>query len=385
MEHLINSRVKDIQISGIRQFSNYVAQFDNVISLTLGQPDFPTPSPVKEAGVQAIQNNRTSYTHNAGLLELRQAASDFLQERYGLSYHPKNEIITTVGASQAIYITLQTILAEGTEVILPAPVYPGYEPIIRLCGATPVFIDTSSTNFILTKEALEKAITDKTRCVILPYPSNPIGVTMTKEQLAAIASVLEDKDIFVLSDEIYSELVYDNEHVSIASFPSMYPKTIIVNGVSKSHSMTGWRIGFTFAPAYLSEQMLKVHQYNVSCPSSISQFAALEALTTSKDSSQKMCKDYQGRRDFMYERLTKMGLETVEPTGAFYMFPSIKKYGLSSLDFAKKLVDEQRLAVVPGSAFSSYGEGYIRLSYSYSMEMLEEGLNRLEKFIAGLE
>ncbi len=384
MEHLINPKVKNIQISGIRQFSNYVSQFDHVISLTLGQPDFPTPLPVKEAGIEAIENNHTSYTHNAGLVELRQAASNFLQEKYGLMYQPENEIITTVGASQAINIALKTILEEGAEVILPAPVYPGYEPIIQLCGAKPVFVDTTSTNFILTKEALEEAITDKTRCVILPYPSNPIGVTITKEQLADIASVLENKDIFVLSDEIYSELVYDSQHISIASFPSMRHKTIVINGLSKSHSMTGWRIGFTFAPAYLTEQMLKVHQYNVSCASSISQFAALEALTTSKNSPHAMREAYKKRRDFMYSRLIEMGLEVVEPTGAFYMFPSIQKFGLSSFDFAKRLVEEQRLAVVPGSAFTSFGEGYIRLSYSYSMEMLEEGLNRLEKFVQGL-
>lgn len=385
MEHLINRHVKDIQISGIRQFNNYVSQFPDVLSLTLGQPDFHTPDIVKQSGIKAIEENITNYTPNAGLLPLRKAVVDFMEERYHLVYNPEDEVIVTIGASQGIDIALRTILEVGSEVIIPAPVYPAYEPIIRLCGGIPVLVDTTDSHFVLTAEKLEKAITEQTRCVILPYPSNPIGVTISHEQLSHIVAILEDKEIFVLSDEIYSELTYSEEYYSVAQFPSMRNKTIVINGLSKSHSMTGWRIGFTFAPAYITKQMLKVHQYNVSCASSISQMAALSALTKAKDSPQQMAEDYKVRRDFMYKRLTDIGLEVVYPTGAFYMFPSIKKYGLTSYEFATTLVEKQRLAVIPGSAFSEYGEGYIRLSYAYSMESLNIALDRLENFITDLE
>lgn len=381
MEQFINPRVKDIQISGIRQFSNMIQNYDDLISLTIGQPDFPTPSLVKEAAKRAITENFTSYTHNAGLLQLRQAACDFLKERYDLVYSPEDETIVTIGASEAIDIALRTILEEGTEVILPAPVYPGYEPIIRLCGAKPVFVDVRDTGFRLTAKAIEKAITNKTRCIVLPYPSNPTGVTLSEEELAEIVTVLKDKNIFVLSDEIYSELVYENKHISIANFPEMRNKTIVINGLSKSHSMTGWRIGFLFAPNFLASQILKVHQYNVTCATSIAQYAAIEALTAAKDAPRMMRHQYQKRRDYVYNRLVQMGLSVEKPTGAFYLFPYIGNLNSSSFDFAIELVKEAKLAVVPGSAFSEYGEGYIRISYAYSMEMLKEGCDRLETFI----
>jgi aminotransferase len=384
MKHLINPLVKDIQISGIRQFATYVSQFENVISLTLGQPDYPTPPSVKESGKRAIEENKTIYTPNAGLLELRQAACDFVAERYNLTYNPESEVIVTMGASEAIDISFRTILEEGCEVILPAPIYPGYEPIIRLCGATPVYIDTRETNFTITKEALEAAITKKTRCVVLPYPSNPIGVTLSQEALNGIIDVLKDKDIFVLSDEIYSELVYGDPHYSIAEHPVMREKTIVINGLSKSHSMTGWRIGFAFAPSYLAQEMLKVHQYNVSCATSISQYAGVEALTNSRHTPKEMKQSYEERRDFLYNRLIQMGLEVAKPTGAFYIFPSIAKFGLSSYEFATKLVEQERVAVIPGSSFSFYGEGHIRISYAYSYETLVEACNRLERFIRTL-
>ncbi|MEI4829026.1 aminotransferase A [Bacillus sp. FJAT-53711] len=381
MEQFINPRVKDIQISGIRQFSNMIQNYDDLISLTIGQPDFPTPSLVKEAAKRAITENFTSYTHNAGLLQLRQAACDFLKERYDLVYSPEDETIVTIGASEAIDIALRTILEEGTEVILPAPVYPGYEPIIRLCGAKPVFVDVRDTGFRLTAKALEKAITNKTRCIVLPYPSNPTGVTLSEEELKEIVTVLKDKNIFVLSDEIYSELVYENKHISIANFPEMRNKTIVINGLSKSHSMTGWRIGFLFAPNFLASQILKVHQYNVTCATSIAQYAAIEALTAAKDAPRMMRHQYKKRRDYVYNRLVQMGLTVEKPTGAFYLFPYIGNLNSSSFDFAMELVKEAKLAVVPGSAFSEYGEGYIRISYAYSMEMLKEGCDRLETFI----
>ncbi|MFP3124284.1 aminotransferase A [Ectobacillus funiculus] len=381
MEHLLNPRVKNIQISGIRQFFNMIQEYDNVVSLTIGQPDFPTPSLVKEAGKRAITENITSYTHNAGILELRQAASAFVKERYGLNYDAANEVIVTTGASEAIDIAFRTILDEGAEVILPAPIYPGYEPIIRLMGAKPVFVDVRESGFRLTAKALEQAITANTRCVVLPYPSNPTGVTLSKEELQEIVNVLEAKDIFVISDEIYSELVYEGAHSSIAQFPSMRDKTIVINGLSKSHSMTGWRIGFLFAPAYIAKEILKVHQYNVTCASSVSQYAAIEALTAAKDAPRMMRHQYKRRRDYVYHRLTSMGLSVEQPTGAFYIFPSIKQFGTSSFDFAMRLVKEAGVAVVPGTAFSEYGEGYLRLSYAYSLETLKDGCDRIEQFL----
>ena len=248
MKHLLNPRVRDIQISGIRTFFNRVAQYPDAVSLTIGQPDFATPTHIKEAGKQAIDADRTTYTPNAGLLALREAASAFVREKYGLVYDAATEVITTNGASEAIDITLRTILTEGCEVILPAPVYPGYEPIIRLCGATPVYVDTTDSDFKMTADKIEAALTEQTRCVILPYPSNPTGCTLGEQELAQIAELLADRDVFVLSDEIYSELIYEGEHRSIASYPALRDKTIVINGLSKSHSMTGWRIGFTFAP-----------------------------------------------------------------------------------------------------------------------------------------
>jgi aminotransferase len=384
MEHLINQRVQEIQISGIRKFFNRVADYKDAISLTIGQPDFATPEHIKEAAKQAIDQNKTTYTLNAGIVELREAAAHFMKTRYSLDYHPHDEVITTIGASQAIDIAFRTILEEGVEVILPGPVYPGYEPIIKMCGATPVYIDTTDTNFKIDPIRLKEHITERTRCVILPYPSNPTGCVLEEQDLIAIAEVLKDKDIFILSDEIYSELVYDKTRRSIASLPGMREKTIVINGLSKSHSMTGWRIGFAFAPAYLTQHMIKVHQYNVSCASSVSQYAAIEALTNGIEDAEPMRDEYSKRRDYVYDRLVKMGFELVKPQGAFYFFLSVKKYNLTSFDFAIKLLEQERLAVVPGDAFSSYGEGYIRISYAYSMDILEQGCNKLEAFLRSL-
>ncbi|MDX8366440.1 aminotransferase A [Cytobacillus sp. IB215665] len=379
MEHLINSRVKNIEISGIRKFFNFVADFEDVISLTIGQPDFHTPNHIKDAGIESITKNYTTYTPNAGDLALRRAASTFVLEKYRLQYDPENEVIVTIGASQAIDIAFRTILEEGTEVILPGPVYPGYEPIIKLCGAKAIHVDTTMSDFKLTAKSIEEHITEKTRCIVLPYPSNPTGVTLTPDELEEIAALLKDKNIFVLSDEIYSELVFTGRHHSIASY--LPNKTIVINGLSKSHSMTGWRIGFLFAPSYLVKHILKVHQYNVSCASSISQKAAYEALTNGKNDAIPMKDTYRQRLEYVESRLEKIGLPVTKPTGAFYIFPSIKQFQLTSYEFAIKLVTEARVAVVPGSAFSSYGEDYIRLSYAYSMETLTEGLNRIENFV----
>lgn len=384
MENLINSRVREIEISGIRKFYNYVSKYEDVVSLTIGQPDFPTPEHIKEAGKLAIDKNRTVYTHNAGIMELREAASSFIEKRYGMHYSPEDEIIITNGASEAIDMALRTILEEGSEIIMPSPVYPGYEPVIRLCGGIPVHIDTTSNGFKLNAELIKEKLTPKTRCLILPYPSNPTGCTLPMDDLIEIRNLLSDKDIFILSDEIYSELVYEGEHSSIASLPGMREKTIIINGLSKSHSMTGWRIGFTLAPSYITKHMLKVHQYNATCASSIGQYAALEALTNGLNDPEAMREEYIKRRDYVYERLVKIGLEVEKPSGAFYIFPSIKKFNVKSFDFAIDLLEKERLAVVPGDAFSPAGEGFIRLSFACSMETLQEALDRLERYIKSI-
>ena len=380
VEHLVNKRVKGIEISGIRQFFNMVSNYEDVISLTIGQPDFLTPQHVKDAGKKAIDDNFTTYTHNAGFLELREAACKFVKTKYNLDYEPKHEVIVTSGASEAIDITFRTILEEGSEVILPGPVYPGYEPIIKLCGAVPVYADTRGNGFRLTADLIEQYMTDKTRCVILPYPSNPTGVTLSEQEISEIATLLKDKEIFILSDEIYSELVFNGFHQSIATH--LKDKTIVINGLSKSHSMTGWRIGFVFAPHFVTKHMLKVHQYNVTCASSITQYAALEALTNGRDDAEHMKQEYLKRMNYVYDRLNQIGLNVEKPAGAFYIFPSIKKYNMTSFDFAMTLVKEAGLAVVPGSAFSTYGEGYVRLSFAYSLDTLEKGLDRLELFLS---
>lgn len=375
----INERVKSIEISGIRKFSNLVASYKDVISLTIGQPDFPTPLHIKEAAKKAIDEDYTVYTHNAGFIELREAACQYVKEKYQLSYNPADEVIVTTGASEAIDISLRTILTEGCEVIIPAPVYPGYEPIITLCGANPVYADVTQNGFRLTADVLEKYITDKTRCIILTYPSNPTGMTLTDEELQALAKLLKEHNIYIIADEIYSELVFERPHTSIASY--IREQTIVINGLSKSHSMTGWRIGFIFAEKELCQQILKVHQYNVSCASSISQMAAIAALTIGKDDAMPMKEEYIKRRDYVYDRLLAMNLDVIKPDGAFYFFVKLPEGYDSSFDFSLKLAKEGRVAVVPGSAFTPYGEGYFRLSYAYSQETLEQALDRLQAFL----
>ncbi|MEI5905943.1 aminotransferase A [Bacillus spongiae] len=379
MEHLLNQAVQKIEISGIRKFFNLVSNTEDMISLTIGQPDFPTPDYVKTAGISAIENNYTSYTHNAGFIELREAASQYIKKHYHLDYK-LDEIIVTSGASQALDVTLRTILAPNTEVILPSPVYPGYEPLIKLCGAKPVFVDTTMNQFKLTASLIKQAITANTRCIILPYPSNPTGVSLSKHELQEIADLIKGKEIFVIADEIYSALTYENEHVSIASY--LKDQTIVINGLSKSHSMTGWRIGFTFAPRNITKHMLKVHQYNVSCASSISQKAAIAALSGGETESREMLNIYKERRDFVFQRLQEMELETVKPDGAFYFFVKIPSFITeNSFDFALNLAKKAKVAVVPGSAFSGGEDGYFRISFACSLENLEEGLHRIDSYL----
>ena len=385
LENLLNTQVKEIQVSGIRRFSMLASQYPDAIALTIGQPDFPTPRHVKEAAKRAIDANFTSYTPNAGMLSLREAAARFVSTKYGLEYAAETEVIVTNGASEAIDIALRTLLSPGDEVILPGPVYPGYEPIIHMCQAVTVHVDTRETDFVLTAEGIARKLSERTRCVILPTPSNPTGVRIREDELLRIAELLRNRSIFVLADEIYSELVYDGTHHSIATIPGMRDCTVIINGLSKSHAMTGWRIGFTFAPAYITQHMVKVHQYNATCASSISQAAALEALTAGANDSAPMRDAYIRRRDYVDHRLRAMGLSVVRPDSAFYFFPSIEPFstpvGLDSFSFAAQLLERERLAVVPGSSFSRFGEGHIRISYAYSEAVLEDGLNRLERFL----
>lgn len=379
MEHILNPLVKSVEISGIRKFYNMVADIEGTISLTIGQPDFPTPLHIKEAAKKAIDEDYTVYTHNAGYIELREAACNFVKQKYNLSYRAEDEVIVTTGASEAIDIAFRTILLPGAEVILPGPVYPGYEPIIKMAGAIPVYANTTGNGFKMTAEIIQPYLTEATRCIVLPYPSNPTGVTLTSKELQDIADLIRGKDIIVIADEIYSELVYEQEHVSIASF--LKEQTIVLNGLSKSHSMTGWRIGFLFAPANLCQHILKVHQYNVTCTSSVSQRAALEALTNGVDDALPMKSEYIIRRDYVYERLQRMNLQVVKPDGAFYFFVKLPEGYHSSLDFCLELVKTTKVACVPGDAFSLLGEGYFRISYAYSMETLKEALDRIEKFL----
>ncbi|MDM8100883.1 MULTISPECIES: aminotransferase A [Oceanobacillus] len=381
MKHLINNNVKNIEISGIRKFFNLVSDEKDVVSLTIGQPDFHTPDNVKNAGIQAIENNFTTYTPNQGIWELRKAIHTYYKTNYELAYQPDSEIIVTSGASEAIDITFRTILTPGDEVILPSPIYPGYEPLITLAGAKPVHVDTTNTGFKFTPEALADVINENTKCIVLPSPSNPTGAAYSREELEALAGVIKGKEIFILSDEIYSEIVFDFAHTSIASISDLKNQTIVINGVSKSHSMTGFRIGYTLAPEWISEQMLKVHQYNVSCAASISQYAALEAMTTYQEHTAYIKEVFKKRRDYVYERLTGMGLEVEQPQGAFYIFPKLTLNDMSSFDLGLSLVRNARVALVPGSSFSKDGEGYMRLSYAYHEDILKEGLDRLEAYL----
>lgn len=384
MSMRLNKRVEAIQISGIRQFANQIPSTPGAVNLTIGQPDFPTPEAVKQAGIEAIRNDQTSYTHNAGAMELRQAVQSFFKDSYGLSYRAEDEIIVTNGASEGLDSVFRTILEEGDEVILPAPTYPGYEPLVQLCGAKVVYLDTSETGFKPDPQALEELITERTKAVLMNFPSNPTGVTMTMDELDALKTVFERHDLYIVADEIYSENTFGGAHCTFACFESLREKTILVHGLSKSHSMTGWRIGFILGPVEVMQHVLKVHQYNAICASTPSQYAAMEALVNQRHVPAQMNKAYIERRDFVYKRLTEMGIDVVMPTGAFYIFPSVKKFGLSSYDFAIRLLKEGGVAAVPGSAFTEYGEGFLRISYAYSMPVLKQGMDRLENFISTL-
>ncbi|MDU2559882.1 MAG: pyridoxal phosphate-dependent aminotransferase [Streptococcus mitis] len=379
-----NKQLDKIQVSLIRQFDQAISEIPGVLRLTLGEPDFTTPDHVKEAAKRAIDQNQSYYTGMSGLLTLRQAASDFVKEKYQLDYAPENEILVTIGATEALSATLTAILEEGDKVLLPAPAYPGYEPIVNLVGAEVVEIDTTENNFVLTPEMLEKAILeqgDKLKAVILNYPANPTGITYSREQLEALAAVLRKYEIFVVCDEVYSELTYTGEaHVSLGTM--LRDQAIIINGLSKSHAMTGWRLGLIFAPASFTAQLIKSHQYLVTAANTMAQHAAVEALTAGKNDAEPMKKEYIQRRDYIIEKMTALGFEIIKPDGAFYIFAKIPAgYNQDSFAFLKDFAQKKAVAFIPGAAFGRYGEGYVRLSYAASMETIKEAMKRLEEYM----
>lgn len=377
----INTAAQGLVIPGIRQFSNQLVLYPDAINLTIGQPDFPTPEAVKKAGISAIASNQTIYSHNAGLLELRMSVRNFFAETYGLDYEAETEVIVTTGASEALDSVFRTILEKGDEVILPAPLYSGYEPIITMCGAKAVYLDTSLTGFKPRPEKLEALITDRTKAILFNYPSNPTGVSLTKGEMDELAAMIVKHDVYVVSDEIYSENTLEGEHHTFASYAPLKERLFLIHGLSKSHSMTGWRIGFVLGPSFVMEHVLKVHLYNGVCASVPGQYAAIEALNNNRHVPAQMNIAYRERRDYVYRRLALMGFDVVLPKGAFYIFPSIKQFGMSSMEFATRLLKEAGVAVVPGSSFTEFGEGYIRISFAYSMELLKEAMNRLENWL----
>ncbi|MGI2327703.1 aminotransferase class I/II-fold pyridoxal phosphate-dependent enzyme [Planococcus sp. YIM B11945] len=381
----LNPRAEALAVSGIRQFFNQLVDYPDAINLTIGQPDFPTPEKVKQAGIEAIAADLTSYSHNAGLLELREEIAAFFSGRYGLTYEPKTEIIATNGASEALDSVFRTILDAGDEVIIPAPCYTGYVPIVSLNGGKAVLLDTSDTGLVPTAERLKALITNKTKAILFNFPSNPTGVTISKEQMAPLVDVLKQHEIFLISDEIYSENSFESNHESFACFDEIKDRTFLVQGLSKSHSMTGWRMGFLLGPAQYMAHVLKVHMYNSVCASLPSQHAAIEALRNNRDAPEEMNRAYKERRDFVYGKLIDMGLDVVKPSGAFYIFPSIEKYNMTSFEFATRLLKEGGVAAVPGSAFTEFGEGFLRISYAYSMETLERAMARMSEWIKTLE
>lgn len=375
-----------IKPSGIRKFFDIVSEMPDAISLGVGEPDFETPWHIREEGIYSLERGRTFYTSNSGLKELKQEICSYIDRRFRVPYRYQDEVIVTVGGSEAIDIAMRAMLNPGEEVIIPQPSYVSYEPCAILADGVPVIVELKEENeFRLTKEQLLAAITPKTKLLILPYPNNPTGAIMEKKDLEEIASVIIEHDIFVLSDEIYSELSYNGDHVTIASLPGMRERTILINGFSKSYAMTGWRLGYACGPAEIISQMVKIHQFAIMCAPTTSQYAAVEALRNGDADVAMMRESYNQRRRFLVHRLREMGLTCFEPYGAFYVFPSIQKFGMSSDDFATTLLQEEKVAVVPGTAFGDCGEGFLRISYAYSLESLKKALDRVEHFIQRLD
>lgn len=385
MRKPVSDKIESIAPSGIRKFFDIASEMKDAISLGVGEPDFDTPWPVREEGIRTLQKGKTHYTGNSGLKELREEINNFLDRRYGLRYDPEHETIVTVGGSEAIDIAFRAMLNPGEEVIIPEPSYVSYLPCAILADGVPVVIPLQEKNeFKLTKEELLEAITPKTKILVLPFPNNPTGAVMTRKELEEIAKICIEKDIFVVSDEIYSELTYGEEHCSIASIEGMRERTVVINGFSKSHAMTGWRLGYACGPEVIMKQMLKIHQFAIMCAPTNSQYAAIEALRNGDDDVRLMKEEYDRRRKFMLTRLRGMGLQCFEPFGAFYIFPNIAKFGLTSDEFAIRFLKEEKVAVVPGTAFGASGEGFLRMSYASSLKNLKTAMERLEHFISTL-
>ena len=386
MRNPLSKRIVEIEPSGIRKFFDVVNEMEDAISLGVGEPDFDTPWHIRDEGIYSLEKGRTFYTSNAGLKELKVEIAKYMNRRFDLTYDYEHEIMVTVGGSEAIDIAMRAMLDPGDEVLIPQPSYVSYVPCAVLANGIPSIIELKAENeFRLTAEELEAAITPKTKLLVLPFPNNPTGSIMRRSDLEAIAKVILEHDLFVLSDEIYSELTYgEEEHVSIASLPGMWERTITINGFSKSYAMTGWRLGYACGPRVIIEQMLKIHQFAIMCAPTTSQYAAVEALRTGDEDVAQMKEEYDGRRRYLLHRFKEMGLECFEPYGAFYMFPSIRKFGMTSEEFATKLLKAEKVAVVPGTAFGASGEGFIRISYAYSLDDLKKALERIEKFIVTL-
>lgn len=382
MRDPLSKKIKTIEPSGIRKFFDIVSEMKDAISLGVGEPDFDTPWHIREEGIYSLERGRTFYTSNAGLKELKIEVSNYLKRRFGLSYDSEHEVMMTVGGSEAIDGAFRAMLDPGDEVLIPQPSYVSYEPCVVLADGVPVIIELQEEDdFKLTRQQLLAHITDKTKILVLPFPNNPTGSIMTKEDLEEIVDVIIDNDLYVISDEIYSELTYNSNHVSIASFPGMRERTIVINGFSKSYAMTGWRLGYACGPRIILDQILKIHQYAIMCAPTNSQYAAVEALRNGDEDVERMRTAYNQRRNYLMRAFQEMGLQCFEPFGAFYVFPSIKQFGMTSEEFATKLLQEEKIAVVPGTAFGASGEGFVRISYAYSIEDLKEALSRIERFI----
>ncbi len=385
MRNPLSDKAVQIQPSGIRKFFDIVSEMKDAISLGVGEPDFDTPWRIREEGIYSLEKGRTFYTSNAGLKELREEICVYLKRKYHLEYQFE-QVLVTVGGSEAIDLALRAMINPGEEVIIPQPSYVSYLPCAVLADAKPVIVNLKAENeFKLTAQELLDAITEKTKVLILPFPNNPTGAIMNRDELMAIADVIREKDIFVISDEIYAELTYCDRHVSIAELPGMAERTVVINGFSKAFAMTGWRLGYAAGPRMIMEQMVKIHQFAIMCAPTTSQFAAVEALRSCDEEVAKMVEAYNQRRRFLLNAFREMGLDCFEPFGAFYVFPCIRKFGMTSDEFATRLLNEEKVAVVPGTAFGDCGEGYLRISYAYSIDNLKEALGRLSNFIKRLD
>ncbi len=383
---ILSPVVKNTPKSGIRKYFDLLDTMDDIVGLTVGQPDFVTPWHIREAGIESLEKGKTYYTSNSGTLELREEINRYLTRRFDLSYDPKKEIIVTVGGSEAIDIALRSVIAPGDEIIIPTPSFVCYSPLTAMAGGVPVIVETKNEDkFKLTPEALRAAITPKTKMLVLPFPNNPTGAIMTRKDLEGIAEVLRGTNILVLSDEIYAEMTYSGSHCSIASLDGMKERTIIVSGFSKSYAMTGWRLGYVCAPAPLTEQMLKIHQYAIMCAPTTSQLAATEAVRNGDDDIAMMVGEYNRRRKFIYNGLKEIGISSFEPEGAFYIFPKIGDFGLTSEEFCNRLLYDYHCAIIPGTAFGQGGEGFARISYAYSIKHITQALERIEAFVKDLK